>query len=409
MSADDEVPDPQPDECVSEPEPQIAEEAPQPPPGAGLRLPEVGEALRSWQSGLPKSYVPQIAALTWVNSSSCAAIRGAQEIVRQFAEAQTRLLTGGIMKVLEQNQRDLSRMVLPPIDVPRILLPTLDSLRMALPAVDVSWAIGPKLLEQRLSALTSLLPDVSRQIQEIGRDLTRLAEMLLPSNLRSFGDDDWAAILDISAADGIVLAWAPRANIVQELVQARHDQEKRHQILGDRRDEILADIEVSLQAISQDEVKPLAQLVRKALSAAQDGHNEAALTLVAAVLDQIVRTYAERLENNYASSMPPNKGKRGPGLVLLSTWQAAKPTPKTFRSWLLIEWLIIAGMQYLFAPSIEAPNHYNRHRVAHLLDGALNETYVVPALLVAQGILRHWEDVLFVEETEDEETDQADS
>lgn len=112
----------------------------------------------------------------------------------------------------------------------------------------------------------------------------------MPANLRELEFESLWRALEVTSESGPCLVWAPRAAIVQELVDQKSFDD-RAAVLIAHRDEVLDDAEALLADSTvtvipeQDEIRGF---VEEAIAAARDGHDQAAQALLAAALSHVI-------------------------------------------------------------------------------------------------------------------------
>jgi len=154
-------------------------------------------------------------------------------------------------------------------DVNRSLKPAVESITKSLNA---SYFTG----------FEPLLEQTRRAVQE----LVRSFRQSLPSNWQELDSDALHRAIDLATESGLCLVWAPREEIVVELVAAA-DHEGRQAVLVDRQVDVFDDLDQVL-AEATAFVAPVHEQARdlagKAIAAARSGHHEAAQSLAAAAL-----------------------------------------------------------------------------------------------------------------------------
>ncbi|MFJ2769571.1 hypothetical protein [Streptomyces sp. NPDC087300] len=255
-------------------------------------------------------------------------------------------------------------------------------------------------LPQISSAFTlevAKMRDWHRRIDEIQKSLAPSAALLgrlqdiatgyLPGNLQGLRLD-WHRVLDISKEDGISLAWAPRQEIVEELI-GLDSREAREELLHKRQDEVLDDVSGSLALVTHPALVELADLLDKAADAVRAGHAEAAQALIANVLETTMKNHA----NAWIRRTFPSAEYRGaPGTGHHRTLASATSGPDNPRDLTLLQfnhYLVLRGMTDTFQGSVSTQETFNRHLSCHQ---ASHDTYrsgfVLPSLLLTQALLR---------------------
>lgn len=143
------------------------------------------------------------------------------------------------------------------------------------------------------SAFMESVAQLSREISwtKLFGDLPDLRQLVLPANLRAINAEGRIdEVCRVADKDGTSLAWAPRAEIVKELIDAA-DMDERGQVLQERALDIIDDVEKSLANVDH----PDALGLRAALEEACDvGRQELYVALQATatnVLDHVMNEW----------------------------------------------------------------------------------------------------------------------
>jgi hypothetical protein len=171
---------------------------------------------------------------------------------------------------------DLSA-VLPAVDMTQFL-PKLD-LSGVLPAVDMTQFL-PKL------DLSALLPDFWALLE----DLRRHRPPNWPPGV------DLERVAEVIRDDGLPLVWVPRAELVQEVVDAE-DREARVTVLLAHAPELVQDCRGVLHGVTHAAFTGQQRLAERCVEALEQGHHEAAQALAVAVTETAV---SRTLSGNYA-------------------------------------------------------------------------------------------------------------
>jgi hypothetical protein len=239
--------------------------------------------------------------------------------------------------------------------------------------------------------------DWHRRIDEIQKSLAPSAALLgrlkdiaagyLPDNLHGLRLD-WHHVLDISEEDGISLAWAPRQEIVEELI-GLDSREARETLLHKRQDEVLDDVSRSLTLVTHPALAELADLLGKAADTVRDGHAEAAQALIANVLETTMKNHA----NAWIRRTFPSAEYQGAlGTRHHRTLASATSGPDNPRDLTLLQfkhYLVLRGLTNTFQGGVSTQETFNRHLSCHQ---ASHDTYrngfALPSLLLTQALLR---------------------
>ena len=109
----------------------------------------------------------------------------------------------------------------------------------------------------------------------------------LPANWRELDLADWERALRLGTEHGISVIWAPRVEIVRELIGAETEAE-RDRVLVEHRERILGDLESPLREATYDRFGHGPSMAWQALGALRDGHYAPAQSHAAAALTQLV-------------------------------------------------------------------------------------------------------------------------
>jgi hypothetical protein len=126
--------------------------------------------------------------------------------------------------------------------------------------------------------------------EQSAKAMRELWEHAMPSNLSSLDIDVASDALEISAASGPCMVWAPRAKMVEELVSAGSFAD-RGAILVEQRTEVLLDLQATLDAATATVAEAQVNLhgfATDAVGAARDGHDAAAQSLAASAVSYFV-------------------------------------------------------------------------------------------------------------------------
>lgn len=118
----------------------------------------------------------------------------------------------------------------------------------------------------------------------------RLRAFLLPENLLKADVASWPWLLRISVKDGVCLAWAPRAELIEELMGLRTSGE-RHRLLVDRRCDVVDDVEETLAHVDHTSLSDDVQFALQAAACVRAGRHAAAQALLGNLLDTLMRRH----------------------------------------------------------------------------------------------------------------------
>lgn len=149
-------------------------------------------------------------------------------------------------------------------------------------------AIDPKLFET--AGWVRRLPDPApwlRGLQDqIGPRLEAL-KLSLPGNWQELTSEEMRKTVDLMKADGLSLAWAPRPEILRQLIAA-DGHEARCEILLEHREEIVGDVERVLSEIERSDLNSIVAAGFEAIKTYRDGHPAPAQTYAAAVIGEVI-------------------------------------------------------------------------------------------------------------------------
>jgi hypothetical protein len=174
--------------------------------------------------------------------------------------------------------------------------PGLGQLQERLRGVSQDWmrdlGLGSKLRGEVLSgyirpAWTDQLPDLNRWFKSF--DFGAVIEQFrraLPANWRELESEELEEVVKLMSDEGLSLAWAPRIEIVREILAAENHEE-RCQILCQRDAEIIADIEATLELVTRDDLVPIKEQWSEAIGPYRDGWYSGAQSYAATLIGEI--------------------------------------------------------------------------------------------------------------------------
>lgn len=176
----------------------------------------------------------------------------------------------------------------------------------------------------------------------------------LPTNLRSLPAWTSEEVLDFTLEHGISLYLVPRATVAERLLEARDGASVRR-VLGDRRQEIVADCKVVLEACDQLSTLGLRQMALQAVAALEVDLYAPAQALAGNLLDSLRRThldpYLARVANRKVGETPQDVKSR---LEDLEAWQS------------YVASALWSTFQHYFQSQGDAiPHAFSRHATAH--------------------------------------------
>ncbi|MFF0171225.1 hypothetical protein [Streptomyces prasinus] len=207
----------------------------------------------------------------------------------------------------------------------------------------------------------------------------------LPDNLRDVDAGVWMWLLRISAKDGTCLAWAPRAEIVAELLALRRS-EDRQRCLMEHRLEVVEDVEASLKEVDHPDLLDLRELTLQAAACIRDGHDAPAQALLANVLDTVMRAHGHAWLRSYfpQAAFPPNPNTGSHKMIA----GAHGTYSGSAQLRMLGPYLLVNAMKNVFS-GVDRQHTLNRHLGAHKASAdSYRSEFAFAALLNTQALLR---------------------
>jgi hypothetical protein len=132
------------------------------------------------------------------------------------------------------------------------------------------------------TALLGSLPDYGSWLKSFTRSL--------PPNWRELEDKEIDQITALMAQTGLCLAWAPRPEIIREVLNAG-DHAGRCSVLEANSSQIIEDIEGVLEGVERDDLAPTVEACREAISTYRDGHPQPAISYATSALTDLVHGF----------------------------------------------------------------------------------------------------------------------
>lgn len=214
--------------------------------------------------------------------------------------------------------------------------------------------------------------------------LAAKAALFLPVNLVGLDTEGLCTILEMGEDDGLSLAWAPRIEIVKALFPLDARQE-RYALLGERRDDVLYDVDASLQIVTHPELTGMVAILSTATRTARAGFGEGAQALAGNVLETAMKKHGNAwIRRSFPQVTYPKAGHHGTiGSALDDADDWGDLTLLQFK-----HYLVLAGMREAFGPDA-TQDTFNRHLGAHQASpDTYRPEYVLPAILLAHALLR---------------------
>jgi len=257
---------------------------------------------------------------------------------------------------------------------PAIRKVTKDSLSVQLPdlAAGVDDVAGLSSLGAgalRVAPQTPFLSQLTRISDQMASFLERMDESL-PANWRELERDELSATVEMMKSEGLSLAWAPRAQLVRDLISA-DSEAARNQMLIERGPEIVADVESVLDEIDARVLARLADTGHKVIAAYADGHLEAAQALVGIAITEMVHNIFGF--DNFAGI----RQKFGDVDPFHDVGYHSFPLFAVGR-------VLVYAVRHIK----DAGTGFNRNTTLHLLGPHYNEANLLAGLLLLTGLLR---------------------
>lgn len=209
------------------------------------------------------------------------------------------------------------------------------------------------------------------EIQQAMKRLYELGEASLPPNWRSLSKDEQLELFDWMLDLGWCLAWAPRSEIISELLSA----DNAHETLLNGKEEVIEDLFLVLEEVDEPVLERHKQGAREALESFVEGRMIAAQATSSSLLTHVLYDIME---------MDKLKDAR----VKLSDFD---PHEVSFQNYRTATVLATIGNRTLemYHPGDGVPTHFNRHASTHTLSEAqYNEVNALVSLLNLISLLR---------------------
>ncbi|MFC9751235.1 hypothetical protein [Streptomyces niveus] len=220
-----------------------------------------------------------------------------------------------------------------------------------------------------------------------------LAELLFPSNLQGFTDDEWDRLIALCTEDGIGMMFAPSADHLRALLKAP-DRAARYSYLMTHKGTLLDEINEGLDDVEHEDLDDLVELARRAADCAAAGHWEGALSIAANVTNTAVEQHAIAWYQNEFSSTRnaqnvPIAGVTGPGATIKYVIANIPLPERTVGVFELRAHLVVRPLSSTFQHTSASNGTFNRNAVAHTSSyDSYREEFTMPALLAMHSLLR---------------------
>ncbi|MER6274439.1 hypothetical protein [Streptomyces sp900105755] len=205
----------------------------------------------------------------------------------------------------------------------------------------------------------------------------------LPDNLRDIDAGRWLWLLRICAKEGTCLAWAPRVEIVADLLDMRSSADRRRYLI-EHRLEVVEDVESSLKEVDHPELLDHREFTLQAAACIRDGHDAAAQALLANVLDTVMRDHGHAWLRSYF----PQATFTGTGSNKMIAGAHGTHTGGAELR-MLAPYLLVNALKNVFLNNVDRQNTLNRHLGAHHASAdTYRSVFAFAALLNTQALLR---------------------
>ena len=152
---------------------------------------------------------------------------------------------------------------------------------------DLNRSFKPLIETIQRNLKLSLSPDLLAQMQRTADAVRQAFLRSAPPNWAELSFGVWRDAIALGTEHGINVLWAPRSEIICQLVAAANEP-SRFQVLLTREGDILDDIDEVLNEATHEDFGHLPSLARKAVAAQRAGHPEAGQALASAVITGVV-------------------------------------------------------------------------------------------------------------------------
>ncbi|MGW4809484.1 hypothetical protein [Kitasatospora sp. NPDC004272] len=248
---------------------------------------------------------------------------------------------------------------------------------------------GSNFAASYVSPLMGIAEEIRRSLtKDLFAGFDRIRDLVkdwLPDNLADLGEEQWAWLLRGAAKDGACFAWAPRAEIVTALL-ALPTATARQQYLVDHRQEVVQDVEASLQEVDHPDLEDLRELTLQAAACLRDGHDAPAQALLGNVLDTLMTAHGKAwLRSYFPQGTFPSSPNTGSHKVITGVLGAYTGDTQLRR---LPAILLVTAMKNVFS-DLKQQHNFNRHLGAHKASARTYRSgFAFTALLNTQALLR---------------------
>ncbi|WES65836.1 hypothetical protein P0L94_07125 [Microbacter sp. GSS18] len=311
-------------------------------------------------SGLAETYV----ALTRAAAFNQKALEPMLNAISESARLQNaawikQLASINVTPIIAQEQVAALSATVAAATFPRFVMPEIPRLQSAVQSLSASIAAAQADTFAELAATlaaTIPMPDLSG-IQSLIDSLQTekwqewLRHLHRPANWTDAIEDRITEVIGVVDGEGIPVAWVPRAEILEALLDAPSPDE-RSLILIERRHEILDDCEAVLARVKEGADAPTLPIARKVLMGCREGHWEIAAISAVAVVHGVVEALRWASDQQKAARHHSLKATDGPGRLMEQATRA--PLVRFYDDW----------NEKSGKPR---PTHITRHVVSHKL------------------------------------------
>lgn len=243
--------------------------------------------------------------------------------------------------------------------------------------------ITQALVAPQIKDILPKLPDYTRQLSELAgsaaRAFKRAWEEAMPPNWLGLETDEMDAALTVMRETGFCLVWAPRQEIVKEIVQA--EPADRATVVLDRRNDILDDLKAVLDGVSDARLALAREVAEEAIAVACDGRFKTAQAASGVVFTDVIHA---------------NLGMKTRKAVKL--FEEKDPDDAFIREFRLRAIFVTAARaldKYYPVPNKPPRREFNRHSTLHrITPEQYTELNAIAGLMLAVALLREIQDWL---------------
>jgi hypothetical protein len=223
------------------------------------------------------------------------------------------------------------------------------------------------------SLLIKQIPELAARASEAARQFREAFVAALPPNWSGLSMDEVFQVIHMIEATGFSVVWAPREEIVRELLVA--DPSARDALVLERKDAICDDLDALMGRGFHRRLRDIPNGVRAALAAYRGGYIEAAQALATVLLTSLIHGPL-RIKSH--ATARDNFGRKYPTDATIEQLRLASIT------------LAAAAALEDFNPMSMSPRHtrYNRHASAHsYLREQYNDLASLTALMLVVSLV----------------------